>query len=101
MKLPTGNDSAGTSRVLLTTAAASADQTEAAEKLRRVPEAIAEDMEGFAVAVACRIASVPLTIIRGISNRVGDRDHERWQIKPALDAAAKLAIETVIEKKAA
>ncbi|MCM2370357.1 futalosine hydrolase [Aporhodopirellula aestuarii] len=49
----------------------------------------AEDMEGFAVALACRVAGVPVSILRGISNRAGDRDHANWQIAPAMDAVAK------------
>ncbi len=48
----------------------------------------AEDMEGFAVALACRIASVPLSIVRGISNVAGDRNHTVWQVAPAIDAIA-------------
>lgn len=48
----------------------------------------AEDMEGFAVALACRIAGVPLSIVRGISNEAGDRNHAAWQIAPAIDAVA-------------
>ncbi|NBP89418.1 MAG: futalosine hydrolase, partial [Planctomycetia bacterium] len=51
----------------------------------------AEDMEGFAVALACRLAGVPCQIIRGISNRAGDRDKAHWQIEPALRAVAKQA----------
>lgn len=84
------------SRNLLTTPFASADASEAAQKLRAFPWAAAEDMEGFAVATSCELAGVPLTIIRGISNRVGDRDHAHWQVEPALQDAAKLAIELVI-----
>ena len=47
-------------------------------------------MEGFAVAVACRLAGVPLKIIRGISNHAGDRQHSRWKITEALLSAAAL-----------
>lgn len=48
----------------------------------------AEDMEGFAVALACRISGVRLSIVRGISNEAGDRNHAAWQIAPAIDAVA-------------
>jgi futalosine hydrolase len=44
------------------------------------------------VALACRLAGVPLTIIRGISNTAGDRDHARWRVPEALAAAAGLAL---------
>ena len=55
--------------------------------MEQYPGAVAEDMEGFAVALACRLTGVPLAIARGISNEVGDREFERWQIPAALDAA--------------
>jgi futalosine hydrolase len=78
--------------LLLTCCAASADQREADRRLRSRPTAVAEDMEGFGVALACGLAGVPLQIVRGISNRAGDRDSQAWQIEPALSAAADLAL---------
>ena len=59
--------------------------------LRNDRKAIAEDMEGFGVAMACKLAGVPLRIVRGISNRAGDRDLTQWQIEEALAAAAERA----------
>ncbi|MFK8113533.1 MAG: futalosine hydrolase [Rubripirellula sp.] len=76
---------------LLTVCSASANAEEASIRRQMFPHAIAEDMEGFAVATACTLASVPLQIVRGISNQVGDRNHEHWQIEKALRSAAKLA----------
>ena len=76
---------------LLTCCSSSADLEEANEHRRLFPDAVAEDMEGFSVAMACSLARVPLQIVRGISNRVGDRDHTHWQINDALTAAAKMA----------
>ena len=61
-------------------------------RLAKHPEAAAEDMEGFGVAVSCVLADVPLQIIRGISNRAGDRDKRHWDIEGALHAAAALAL---------
>lgn len=49
---------------------------------------LAEDMEGFGVAIACRLWDTPLSIIRGLSNVVGDRRHTEWQVEAALRAAA-------------
>ena len=72
---------------LLTCCAASASPGEARQRLDRLPGSIAEDMEGVAVALACRLAGVRLTIVRGISNQVGDRQLDRWQVADALDAA--------------
>jgi nucleoside phosphorylase len=48
-------------------------------------------MEGFAVALACALFRVPLGIVRGLSNVVGDRDPARWRIPAALAAARELA----------
>ncbi|MFM8578800.1 MAG: hypothetical protein ACKOCN_08370, partial [Planctomycetaceae bacterium] len=57
---------------------------------RLFPGAVAEDMEGFGVAMACRLVGVPLTIVRGISNIAGDRDTRQWRIRESLAAAADL-----------
>jgi futalosine hydrolase len=77
--------------MLLSVCAASASPTEAQMRRERYPMAVAEDMEGFAVAAACQLASVPLTIVRGISNRAGERDHANWRILAAMDSASELA----------
>ena len=83
-------------RCLLTVCAASANRNEASSRQERFPTAVAEDMEGFAVAVSCTLAEVPLKIVRGISNEVGDRDHSQWQIETALESAAKMVVDQVI-----
>ncbi len=77
--------------LLLTVCAAAASAGDVAHRVRLFPTAVAEDMEGFGVAAACRMAGVPCGIVRGISNRAGDRDVAGWQIGPALSAAAGLA----------
>lgn len=79
--------------MLLTACAASATADDAALRRHIFPAAVAEDMEGFGVALACRLSGIPLGIVRGISNTAGDRDKARWQIEPALAAAADLAAE--------
>ncbi len=85
----------GADGLLLTTCAASADAEQAALRRERFPDAVAEDMEGFAVATACALAGVPLRIVRGISNEVGDRDPEHWRIPAALAAARRTALEVL------
>ena len=75
---------------LLTVCSAAATVQDARDRLARFPDAAAEDMEGFSVALACAMADVPLTIVRGISNIAGDRDKARWRIVDALNAAADL-----------
>lgn len=79
-----------TAGLLLSACAASGGPADVESRLESFPEAVAEDMEGFGVAAACRLAGLPLGIIRGISNRAGDRDTSRWRIEEAAAAAADL-----------
>ncbi|MCH2200552.1 MAG: futalosine hydrolase [Fuerstiella sp.] len=78
---------------LLSVTASSGNRNEAAMRSRRFPQAVAEDMEGFGVALACQLAQVPLEIVRGISNQVGDRNVSNWQIESALQAAAQIVLQ--------
>jgi futalosine hydrolase len=83
-------------QLLLTTCAASDSREHAAERLARFPTALAEDMEGFAIAMVGRLHGLPVEIVRGISNRVGDRDPKSWRIPQALAEARRLLIERVL-----
>lgn len=76
---------------LLTCCAASATEHDARLRREKYPTAVAEDMEGFSVAVACRFAGTPLRIIRGISNLAGDRNKSNWRLRDAM-----LAVERTI-----
>lgn len=80
------------SGLLVTCCAASINQEEAQQRLGRYPGAAAEDMEGFAVALACSLSRTPIQVVRGISNHVGDRDHNNWRIDQALHKAADFAV---------
>jgi len=53
---------------------------------------ICENMEGAAVALACRQLSVPLLEIRGISNLVEDRDTGRWDLAAGMTVAEQAVI---------
>ena len=77
-------------RLLLTAAAAGPDDVSFRKAI--YPEASAEEMEGFAVALACRLFRIPCTIVRGISNTAGDRDKASWQMEAPLAAAADLVL---------
>lgn len=87
----------GGAGLLLTACAASAGADDVFLRRQAFPAAVAEDMEGFAVGVACRLRGVPLDIVRGISNIAGDRDTSRWQVAAALEAAGRLALEIMAE----
>jgi len=76
---------------LLTVCSASASAEEVQRRQELFPTVTAEDMEGYSVAMACALQNVPLTIVRGVSNRAGDRNHANWKIDAAIDSAAKLA----------
>lgn len=80
---------------LRTVCAATANSEEADWIGARYPKCAAEDMEAFGVAVAAELAAVPLHVVRGISNQIGDRDHDGWKIETALQAAASLALDVI------
>lgn len=50
----------------------------------RYPDAVAEAMEGFGVAVAA--AGVPFAELRAVSNPIGPRDRAAWRLKEAFAA---------------
>ncbi|MFT7671596.1 MAG: futalosine hydrolase [Planctomycetota bacterium] len=89
--LPLACDKRAELGTLLTTCAAASGEVQSTRRKERFPNAVAEDMEGFAVAMACTLSDTPLRIVRGFSNLVGDRDASRWRIPAALEAARELA----------
>ncbi len=52
--------------------------------LQRIPNAAAEGMEGFGVALAANLFDLPVMELRAISNTVGPRDRDSWRIPDAL-----------------
>ncbi len=78
---------------MLSVAAASADAEMAEVRRERHPTASGEDMESFSVAMAAAMAGVPLRVLRGCSNPVGDRDHARWRVAEALQSVAKALLD--------
>ena len=78
---------------ILSVTAASASVEDAARRSATNPEALVEDMESFAVALAARLCGLPLTVVRGLSNVAGDRDRASWRIPQALASARQLLIE--------
>ena len=57
----------------------------------RHPDAVAEAMEGYAVAVAATQAGLPFVEVRAISNVVGPRDRGAWRLGDALTALGRAA----------
>ncbi|QDT06075.1 Futalosine hydrolase [Rubripirellula lacrimiformis] len=91
-----GQGSESSAGRLLTVPNGSACDQDAKNRRSRFPGAAAEDMEGFAVAMACTLAAVPLRIVRGISNLAGDRNHANWKIDDALAAAATMVVDLIL-----
>lgn len=52
--------------------------------------AIAEAMEGAAVALVAHRLAMPAAEVRAVSNTTGDRAHQRWDLHAALDALTAL-----------
>lgn len=69
---------------------------ERAHQLAVRHDAAAEAMEGFGVAQAAHAAGVPVAELRGISNVVGRRDRDRWDV-PAAFAALRRAVPRLAE----
>ncbi|MGG1664237.1 futalosine hydrolase [Brevibacillus sp. NRS-1366] len=61
----------------------------AAALANRMPDAAAEAMEGYGVAIAAQQQGLPILEIRAVSNAIGPRDKSAWRIKDALGALEK------------
>ena len=73
-----------------TVATTSASLEQAGGWARRHPDVLVEEMEGHAVAVACLAADVPLSIVRAVSNKAGDREKSRWDVAGSLSALGRV-----------
>ena len=73
---------------LLTVCSAAVTADDALERKKRFPGVDAEDMEAYSVGLACLSSETRLTVVRGISNRVGERDKSQWDIPAALSSVA-------------
>lgn len=59
--------------------------------------AIAEAMEGAAVAQVASRLGVTFSEVRVISNTTGDRGHQRWDMRGALEALSRVAVAMVAD----
>lgn len=67
------------------------------DQLSTLWNAIAENMEGAAVAQVCRRYELDCLEIRGISNLVEERDMEKWEIRLAVEAAQRFVLKYLEE----
>jgi futalosine hydrolase len=72
--------------VLGSVAAASGSPDEAAAWRARHPDVLAEEMEAYAVALACAHAGVPVACVRAVCNVAGQRDVGAWDLQGSFDA---------------
>ena len=97
LELFTAPNSTELTGAFLSVASASGNMAEANSRAAKFPEAAGEEMEGFAVALACRNFGRPLLMIRGISNVAGERDKEHWKTNEALTAVQSKLKEVISE----
>lgn len=67
------------------------------EELMRRWNVVAESMEGAAVAQVCLRYGVDCLEIRGISNKVEDRDMTQWDIPRAVEASQRFVLKFIEE----
>ena len=79
---------------ILTVATVTGTAAAADELQDRIPDAVAEGMEGAGVAAAATHHGVAFAEIRAVSNVVGPRDRDAWDIDTALTALGR-AVATV------
>jgi len=77
---------------LLTVVGVSAQPEQAEARARRF-QALAENMEGYALALAGKCFGFRTGEIRGISNRAGERDKSRWDLNTAQERAQLAVLE--------
>jgi len=68
-----------------------------AKRLHGEYGALMENMEGAAAAHVCMRYDIPFLEIRSVSNRVGRRDKDAWNLPLAFKRASR-AVYTVIER---
>jgi futalosine hydrolase len=76
---------------VLTVSTVTGTRERATELVKRHPDAVAEAMEGFGIALAARQAKAAFAELRTISNPVGPRDRAAWRLPEALAALERAA----------
>jgi futalosine hydrolase len=76
---------------VLTVTGIPAGPDQAAARVRHFG-AVAENMEGYALALAGERFGLPAAEVRGISNAAGDRDKRRWDFRKAEERAQEAVL---------
>jgi futalosine hydrolase len=72
-----------------------------AEGVRRYREPDVENMEGFSLAWCCRREKAPFLQIRAMSNKVGSRRSEEWDLQKALDRLGSVLPDLFVPRSSA
>jgi len=91
------DDGSGRAGLLLTVCAAAASDEDVRLRRQTFPAAVAEEMEGFAVAFACRLRGVPARSTRGTSVTAAGRATSLRLVSAAVEAAGSLALQVLAE----
>jgi futalosine hydrolase len=76
---------------ILTVGTVTGTAASTAALVARHPDAVAEAMEGYGVAVAAAQAGLPFAELRTVSNPIGPRDRGAWRMREAFEALTKAA----------
>ncbi|MDZ5444270.1 futalosine hydrolase [Micromonospora sp. 4G57] len=82
---------AATVGAVLTVSTVTGTTASTAALAERHPDAVAEAMEGYGVAVAAAQAGLPFAELRTVSNPIGPRDRGAWRMKEAFAALTEAA----------
>ncbi|MFE9652035.1 futalosine hydrolase [Micromonospora sp. NPDC006431] len=77
--------------VVLTVSTVTGTAASTAALAARHPDAVAEAMEGYGVAVAAAQAGLPFAELRTVSNPIGPRDRGSWRMREAFAALTAAA----------
>ncbi|MER7271959.1 futalosine hydrolase [Micromonospora carbonacea] len=83
---------AATVGTVLTVSTVTGTAASSAALADRHPDAVAEAMEGYGVAVAAAQAGLPFAELRTVSNPVGPRDRGAWRMREAFAALTASAV---------
>ncbi|SBT54131.1 futalosine hydrolase [Micromonospora narathiwatensis] len=83
---------AATVGVVLTVNTVTGSAASTAALAARHPDAVAEAMEGYGVAVAAAQAGLPFAELRTVSNPIGPRDRASWRMREAFAALSAAAV---------
>ncbi len=92
-----GLNIAGLAEVVSLTVAGVSGTNQRAATLRQRYAADVENMEGFALAWACRRLKTPFVQVRTISNLVGSRDAKHWDLQGAKVRLGKVS-QTILKE---